>query len=52
MDEEDAEDHFVIAVGEQGDAKADEDVDDRSIVEHLPREVGLISQLSPQCTTY
>ena len=47
-----AEDHFVIAVREHSDTRADEDVDDRLIVGHLPREVGLISQLSPQRTTY
>ena len=44
-----AEDHFAIAVREHSDTRADKDVDDRSIVEHLPQEVGLISQLSPQC---
>ena len=52
MDEENSEDYFAIAVGEHSDTKADKDVDNRPLVEHLPREVGLISQLSPQCTMY
>ena len=47
-----AEDRFAIAVREHSDTRADEDVDDRPIVGHLPREVGLISQLSPRCTAY
>ena len=44
---ENAEDRFVIAVREHSDTRADEDVDNRPIVGHLLREVGLISQLSP-----
>ena len=47
-----AEDRFAIAVREHSDTRTDEDVDDRPIVGHLPREIGLISQLSPRCTTY
>ena len=47
-----AEDRFVITVREHSDTGADKDVDDRPLVGHLPREVGLISQLSLQCTTY
>ena len=35
-----AEDPFAIAVREYSDTRADEDVDDRPIVGHLPREVG------------
>ena len=31
-----AEDHFAIAVREHGDTRADEDVDNRPIVGHLP----------------
>ena len=46
------EDRFAIAVREHSDTRTDKDVDDRPIVGHLPREIGLISQLSPQCTTY
>ena len=46
------EDSFAIAVREHSDTRADDDVDDRPIVGHLPLEVGLISQLSPQRTTY
>ena len=49
---ENAEDHFAIAVREHSDTRADEDVDNRPIVGHLLQEVGLISQLSPRCTTY
>ena len=45
------EDSFAIAVREQSDTRPD-DVDDRPIVGHLPREVGLIPQLSPQRTAY
>ena len=45
-----AEDRFAIAVRQHSDTIADEDVDDRPIVGHLTREVGLISQLSPQRT--
>ena len=45
-----ADDRFVITVREHSDTRADEDVDDRPIVRHLPREVGLTSELSPQHT--
>ena len=31
------EDRFVIAVREHSDTRADEDVDDRPVVGHLPR---------------
>ena len=41
-----AEDRFAIAV-KSTLTRADEDVDNRPIVGHLPREVSLISQLSP-----
>ena len=34
-----AEDRFAIAVTEHSDPRADEDVDDRPIVGHLPREL-------------
>ena len=44
-----AENRFAIVVREHSDTRTDEDVDDRPIVGHLPRE---ISQLSPRCTTY
>ena len=44
------EDRFVIVFKEHSDTRADEGVDDRRIVGHLPREIGLISQLSPQRT--
>ena len=47
-----AEDRFAIAVREHSDTRVDEDGDNRPIAGHLPRKVGLISQLSPQCTTY
>ena len=50
--ERDAEDRFAIVVREHSDTRADEDVDDGHIVGHLPREVGLISQLFPRCTAY
>ena len=46
------EDSFAIAVREHSDTRADDDVDDRPIDVHLPLEVGLMSQLSPQCTVY
>ena len=46
-----AEDRFAIAVTEHSGTGADEGVDDRPIVGHLPQEVGLISQLSTQHTT-
>ena len=42
-----AEDCFVIAVREHSDTIDNEDVDNRPIVGHLPREVVPISQLSP-----
>ena len=50
MDEENSEDHFAIAVGEHIDTRADEDVDNRPLVEHLPREVCL--NLSAVSSTY
>ena len=34
-----AEDCFAIAVTEHSDSRADEDVDNRPIVGHLPREL-------------
>ena len=44
-----AEDRSAIAVREHSDTRADEDVDNRPIIGHLPREVGLIPWLS-NCT--
>ena len=37
-----AEDRFAIAVRKHSDTRADEDVDDRPIVGHLPRELSKI----------
>ena len=37
-----AEDRFAIAVTEHSDTRADEDVDDRPIVGHLPRELSKV----------
>ena len=39
---ENAEDRFVITVREHSDTRADEDVDDRPIVGHLPRELSKV----------
>ena len=49
---ENTENHFAITVRQHSDTRADKDVDDRPIVGHLPQEIGLISQLSPQRTMY
>ena len=45
-----AEDRFVIPVREHTDTRADEDVDDRPIVGHLPRELITLKQAT--CKTY
>ena len=40
------------SLSERSDTRADKGVDDRPMVGHLPREVSLISHLSPQRATY
>ena len=42
MEHGNTEDHFVIPVSEHSDTRADEDVHDRPIVGHLPRELGKV----------
>ena len=37
-----AEDCFAITITEHSDTRADEDVDDRLVVRHLPRELSKV----------